>query len=63
MLLRIQRYDFTVKYVPGKDIPIADGLSRLPVHGGEITDIRTTKQIVTITVFCFCKLIYVVKLF
>ena len=25
MLLRIQKYDFTVKYVPGKDIPIADG--------------------------------------
>ena len=27
MLLRIQKYDFTVKHVPGKDIPIADGLS------------------------------------
>ena len=26
MLLRIQKYDITVKYVPGKDIPIADGL-------------------------------------
>ena len=25
MLLCIQKYDFTVKYVPGKDIPIADG--------------------------------------
>ena len=42
MLLRIQKYDFTVKYVPGKDIPIADGLSRLPIHGGEIADINVT---------------------
>ena len=33
MLLRIPKYDFTVKYVPGKDIPIADGLSRVPIHG------------------------------
>ena len=40
MLLRIQKYDFTVKYVPGKDTPIADGLSRLPIHGGEIPDIN-----------------------
>ena len=36
MLLRIQKYDFTVKYLPGKNIPIADGLSRLPIHGDEI---------------------------
>ena len=42
MLLRIQKYDFTVKYVPGKDIPIADGLSRLPIHGDEIPDIDMT---------------------
>ncbi|KAK2173979.1 hypothetical protein NP493_838g02013 [Ridgeia piscesae] len=27
ILLRKQKYDFTMKYVPGKDIPIADGLS------------------------------------
>ena len=42
MLLRIQKYDFTVKYVPGKDIPIADGVSRLPIHGSEIPDINVT---------------------
>ena len=44
MLLRIQKYDFTVKYVPGKDIPIADGFSRLPIHGEEILDINVTIQ-------------------
>ena len=42
MLLRIQKYDITVKYVPGKDIPIADGLSRLPIQGDEIPDINVT---------------------
>ena len=26
----------------GKDIPIAKGLSRLPIHGGEIPDINVT---------------------
>ena len=29
MLLRLQPYDLTIQYVPGKDVPIADGLSRL----------------------------------
>jgi len=29
MLLRIQQYQVTVKYVPGKDIPLADALSRI----------------------------------
>ena len=47
MLLRIQKYDFTVKYVPGKDIPIADGLSRLPIHGDEIPDIDVTIHDIT----------------
>ena len=47
MLLRIQKYDFTVKYVPGNDIPIADGLSRLPIHGGEIPDINVTIHEIT----------------
>ena len=42
MLLRIQKYGFTVKYVPGKDIPIAVGLSHLPIHGGEIPNIKVT---------------------
>jgi len=29
MLLRVQRYNATVKYVPGKQIPLADALSRI----------------------------------
>ena len=29
MLLKIQGYDFTVKYNPGKSIPIADSMSRV----------------------------------
>ena len=37
MMLRIQKYDITIKYVPGKDIPLADALSRLnPCQGGTI---------------------------
>ena len=47
MLLRIQKYDFTVKYVSGKDIPIADGLSRLPIHGEEMPDINVTIHDIT----------------
>ena len=30
MLLRLQPYDMTIKYRPGKEITLADGLSRLP---------------------------------
>ena len=38
MMLRIQKYDIEIKYVPGKDIPLADALSRLsPCEAGEIT--------------------------
>ncbi len=29
MLLEIQGYDLSIKYKPGKDVPLADGLSRL----------------------------------
>ncbi|XP_014676064.1 PREDICTED: uncharacterized protein LOC106816031 [Priapulus caudatus] len=38
MLLRVQRYDFEVTYVPGKNIPIADALSRVPIAGRAIPD-------------------------
>ena len=47
MLLRIQKYDFTVKYVPGKYVPIADGVSHLPIHGDEIPDIDVTIHDIT----------------
>ena len=30
MLLRIQNYDMTIEYRPGKELLLADGLSRLP---------------------------------
>lgn len=37
MMLRIQKYDVDIRYVPGKDIPLADALSRLnPSHGDTI---------------------------
>ena len=32
MLLRLQQYDFELVYRPGKDVPIADSLSRSPEH-------------------------------
>ena len=38
MLLRIQPYDFTITFHPGKEIPVADALSRmhLPEEDGEM---------------------------
>ena len=35
MMLRIQKYDAEIKYVPGKDIPVADALSRISSCYGE----------------------------
>ena len=35
MLLRIQKYDVRIKYLPGKDIPVADTLSRISSCPGE----------------------------
>ena len=35
MMLRIQKYDAEIKYVPGKNIPIADALSRISSCYGE----------------------------
>ena len=36
MLLKIQPYDYSVKYVPGKKMPVPDMLSRSPLPGPEI---------------------------
>ena len=35
MLLCIQKYDVQIKYLPGKDIPVADALSRISSCPGE----------------------------
>ena len=35
MLLRIQKYDVQIKYLSGKDIPVADALSRISSCPGE----------------------------
>ena len=38
MMLRIQRYDFTLVYVTGKNVPIADALSRVSPIDGDVID-------------------------
>ena len=43
MLLRLQQYDFTLVYRPGKEVPIADSLSRSP--GNDNTHIALDMQI------------------
>ena len=30
MLLRLQKYDYTIQYVPGQNMVLADRLSRFP---------------------------------
>ena len=37
MLLRLQQYDFQIEYKPGKDMTLADTLSRLPSPGNKET--------------------------
>ncbi len=38
MRIRLQRYNVTVKYKPGKSIPVADTLSRNGVRNGSVSD-------------------------
>ncbi|XP_060734892.1 uncharacterized protein K02A2.6-like [Tachysurus vachellii] len=47
MLLRLQRYDIEVKYIPGKDMLLADTLSRsyLPEHASESSVEREIESI------------------
>ena len=33
MLLKLQKYDYIIQYVPGKDMVLADRLSQFPSHG------------------------------
>ena len=43
MMLRIQKYDVQIKYVPGKDVPVADALSRISsCHGDDIPGVDIT---------------------
>ena len=42
MLLRLQKYDFTYKHKPGKDLVVADTLSRAPLP---TTDSELEKEI------------------
>ena len=43
LLLKIQTYDFVIKYVPGKDIPMADAFSRVsPYEKTEIKGLAVT---------------------
>ena len=43
MLLRIQKYDITIKYIPGKQLQLADALSRVtPCAGDEIKGLDIT---------------------
>ena len=43
MLLRLQEYDMIITYRPGKEMLLADGLSRLPNKNKEVIDLDVKK--------------------
>ena len=46
MLLRIQPYDLTIRYLPGKDMLLADALSRSPSNDNTTLDLDISIQLV-----------------
>ena len=56
LLLKIQPYDFSIKYIPGKDIPMADALSRVSpyekvkIKGLDVTIHELTPQLTRVQV-------------
>ena len=36
MFLHLQKYDYTIQYIPGKDMVLADRLSKFPSHKNNI---------------------------
>ncbi|XP_068243885.1 uncharacterized protein [Palaemon carinicauda] len=46
MLLWIQPYSYFIWYKPGKEVCIADALSRMPVQGQEIQDVNITIYVI-----------------
>ena len=56
LLLKIQPYDFSIKFIPGKDIPMADALSRVSqyekveIKGLDVTIHELTPQLTRVQV-------------
>jgi hypothetical protein len=48
--LRLQKYDITLKWVPGKLVKIADTLSRAPLQHQNLKDEELFKEEVDITI-------------